>query len=1742
MSDQGLNSSYTSQTSLDYHDMENLKRHNTIANNHEVLVTHSSQTWIIKVNFEEKSLLAPIARLFESYMPELEDDPTWEGTDFTSRLVVAAAFLDHTSTSTDIPKKLHEKVLESFKNDILGGNDIHEATHTLNNQSTFFIVRSFLRSLELLGLPYPTPESALFMQSNLHGGNIHAIFGGQGTNSLTCLDELRHVYLVYEPMVRHLIQIATSIFDHLTSLPETYLFYDLHGGLDIGRLLERPYAQLNVAHIASAPISVPIIGLIGLCHYCITCQVLGFSPGDMQNHLSSVIGHSQGTIVADVVARSGSWEEFYADSERALETLFWIGFKSHKANNFYPLSHDDIQKSMECQDGYPSPMMSIAGVDKATVERILSKVNSCLPVKDSVSIALINGRDNLVVAGPPKTLQAVSRQLQRIQMPPGLDQSRVIFHKRRPTVDHHFLPISAPFHTLHLENATTEILSALQGKNLPISDLKIPFYHSRTGEDIREMELSDMTELLVRMVTTEMVDWPKAVSHMDHSHVLDFGPGNIGVLVQKLRIGTGTRVIMASKFNSKSSKIGSKKEMFSSEFPPKAQDWLGMYRPHLKIDKTGRKTLATRMTECMGVPPIMVGGMTPTTVPWDFVASVMQAGYHVELAAGGYHSVKDLETSIYHIARNIPSRGITINLIYANPRAMRWQIPLIRQLIQQGLPIDGLTIGAGIPSLEIAREYIETMNLRHISFKPGSLEAISEVLLIARAFPDFTIGLQWTGGRGGGHHSFEDFHEPLLKTYNSIRECPNIVLIVGSGFGDGHEMFPYLSGCWSRSYGYPDMPIDGILLGSRMMVAKEAHTSEAAKRLIAETPGVSDAEWHNSYDRPTGGILTVNSEMGQPIHKLATRAVILWHELDKKIFSIKDTSKRVEEIRKNRSWIINRLNRDFHKPWFGLNMSGEMVDVEDMTYFEVVSRLISLMYVKHQAKWIHSSYQTLVLDFICRVEERLPQVRTLDLELGCDPERLLAEFSRSYPSAESELLHPDDVSFFFGLCRRRGQKPVNFIPVLDENFEQWFKKDSLWQAENLDSVIDQDVQRVCVIHGPVAARHSRIIDEPCQKILDSIHNSLIDLFSDQSHCSKNQVHRTRINTSDFMIDLLPPPPKGILVQEFGQQTSLTVSASKGEPDTRVFYDYLRGLTQGWVQASLTDLVIMHGSQRQSNPIRAAINPQHGYSITFNYDADRKVEVVSLYRNTEAFHAQKLLLRISRYNEEHICLRLYEESPRTGRVLSLQLLFRYIPEGYPCRITEDLSGRDEKIKNFYSELWLGTSITSTLSKAGVHREFSTRMIKIERSQVKSFMEVIAKSSLDNFSHDFPGNIVPLDYCIVLAWDAIVQPLLIFGISGDLTQLLHRSNNFSYCPDEEPLRIGDTVQTISRIGSITNRKNGKLVEVLGEIRRSDKPVVMLKSNFFIGGSFDDSEKTFICINEPEMEILVDSEKEAALLLSRSWLDLTPSPAKLIGARLVFKLITRATFDHQGSYDSLQVSGHVCYQYKGESKENVGKVYFETGRCLGNPVIDFLKRHGTLCKEPKPLQNPGWKTNSSMKLKIPDHSKHYAIVSNDCNPIHTSPSFACYTGLSGTVTHGMFTSASIRKVVEMVFAESDPSRFRRWDVNFEGIVQPGDVLNIVSRHVSMVDGRMIIEAIAYNVSSGDKVFEAEAEVDQAPTAYIFTGQGSQERSMGMSLYHSSLAARNAWDRGDKHLMDLYGTMLKRRQKKQLCANRLF
>jgi fatty acid synthase subunit alpha len=463
----------------------------------------------------------------------------------------------------------------------------------------------------------------------------------------------------------------------------------------------------------------------------------------------------------------------------------------------------------------------------------------------------------------------------------------------------------------------------------------------------------------------------------------------------------------------------------------------------------GRLQIDTPFSRLLGKPPLMVAGMTPTTVKAGFVSATLRAGYHIELAGGGHYNAAALRAKVAEILPQIPPGvGLTLNSLYINPRQFTFQLPLWQDMKREGIPVEGFCVAAGIPSTEKAAEIIEGLKasgIRHISFKPGSIEGIRQVVAIAAAHPDYPVILQWTGGRAGGHHSCEDFHQPILSTYAYIRQHKNVILLAGSGFGGVEDTWPYLSGEWSASmFGVQPMPFDGFLFASWAMVAKEAHTSESVKQLIVDAKGVDDKDWEGTYTKETGGILTVRSELGEPIHKIATRGVKLWKDFDDTVFKLAK-EKRAAWLGQNRDSVIQKLNRDFSKPWFPAKKDGTVVyDIGDMTYEEVVLRMIRLQYVAHEKRWVDISLRDLTGEYIHRVEERfaggaivsvLQSYSQLD-----DPTEFCKKFFDAYPKATQQLVASEDAKYFLTIAQRPGHKPVPFVPILDADFEVWFKK------------------------------------------------------------------------------------------------------------------------------------------------------------------------------------------------------------------------------------------------------------------------------------------------------------------------------------------------------------------------------------------------------------------------------------------------------------------------------------------------------------------------------------------------------------------------------------------------------------------------------------------------------------------------------------------------------------------------------
>ncbi|KAI1179922.1 enoyl reductase domain of FAS1 [Nemania sp. FL0916] len=1641
--------------------------------------------------------------------PGMLDTPGTLSPGFATTFTIKYQEIKYLSAS-GIPLGILARLFYAVQSDLVRGEDIHTFTDGLPDDVTTrqSVLRTYVALLSKLSCSIPSGTSALLAAARRQESSILMAFGGQSSNNAACVDELKEVYSLYKPFVESLLSSLGSVLRSLSRHPDTRAFYQGRE-IDVMKWLEDPSTQPDRLFLGGAPVSFPVIGITGLLHYCILCKMVGKTPGELGHLLSGITGHSQGIVVAAAISRSQSWESFLANARWAVELLFWIGFESQMATPQSSLSREMINESVQAGEGIPTYMLSVRELNHETLTKIINANNRHLSKNEQLYLSLINTHKNHVIAGPPSSLRGLVTRLRELCAPKDLDQSKIPYSRRKPVAEMQYLPINCPFHSPYLSSAADRLktrVASLWAEPAKIGDLLIPTMDSESGVDMRKSYDAEtpLTNLLIDAIATKVVNWPKSLrneSGSHPSHIISMGTGRFSDLALQNLDGYGTRVI-----------DGSRGEIFTQSLSGSSLSpisWEKQFKPRIVAAFHG-SIVETRLNSILKSPPIITAGMTPTTASTELVSAVTRAGYHIELAGGGYHNSDALEKAIETVASNIPpGRGITCNVIYVDPKAIGFSIPLIRRLITRGVPITGLTVGAGIPSLNIAAEYIETLGIKHISFKPGSVAAIREVIEIAKKHPTFPVILQWTGGRGGGHHSCEDFHQPLLETYSEIRRCENLYLIVGSGFGDGAGMYPYFTGSWSLQFGRPPMPCDGILLGSRMMVATEARTSPAVRKLLVETPGIQDAEWEKSYSQTdAAGVLTVTSEMGQPIHKLATRAVRLWKEMDDTIFNL-PKAERKSALAKRKVEIIGRLNADYAKPWFGKNAAGRPVDLEEMTYGEILTRLVELMYVKHQSRWVNPSYRQLVSDFAVRALERLGS-DAFDATWFQKPESLVKEITEACPKINGQLIHPADVPFFVQSCKQRGRKPVNFVVALDDDFEHWFKKDSLWQSEDLDAVVDQDAQRVCILHSPVSVQYCTRDDQSSKEILDEIHGELVDMMElENGEESEDEASPTIVTSAADALS------QNILVEHTGVSVALQPVPGRDLPSQNTWLECLKPYTCTSIFAVASEETLFEISSKRyrSNYLRRIFAPQQGLSLILS----RRSKQAILRDNTTG----QIVVRVEVVQSNQIQVEFMHRGLAAPQSNTPTLTFEweYNEQKGLIDCTED---RDRRIQDFYAHLWLGQDQLTGVERSGdrfIGKDF------VLTQQIQDSLHLVVSHAFPDASATSSTTLLPLESAVIAAWDVIISPLLVGDLRGDLLRLVHRSIHIEYLPNVPQMQVGETVRSESKIRSITIEPSGKSIEVEARISRQSQHVATVTSVFFIKGTFDASQPTFKSTETPLYELKVDSSITEAVLRDLEWFRTDSNSAPLVGKTLMIQAHTYSQWVGETGAADLRIRGTIKEKLWNGSLRRLGHVAFDASKCHGNPVTDFLERKGKIVNGVVSSKSPGWDEDSQISVVAPSHTHLYTQVSGDCNPIHASPAFAAIAELPGPIMHGMYTTAVCRKVVEDLVTPGQPQRLRGLYASFVGMVRPGDKLRVGISHEAMKNGRMILQVIARQEESGEEVLRGEAEVDQPSTAYLFTGQGSQSTGMGMRLYDSSPIAKAVYDEMDRHIMSLYG-----------------
>jgi fatty acid synthase subunit alpha len=388
------------------------------------------------------------------------------------------------------------RVFKYFTSSYLSVKDVHSLTATYNPEVRKVVLSSYFQALALLqdqavvNIP-KQPASALFAAAANGNASIFALFGGQGTNEVY-FDELQSLYDIYTPFVSEFLTTITSrVLKPLAESQQSTPFYSL--GMDVILWLSGASPRPSTAYLASVPISFPLIGLTQLVQYLVVCRVLGFTPGELRNHIAGTTGHSQGIVSAVVIAASTTYESFTENSLKALKWLFFSGFRGQQAFPITSLEPNIVQDAITGGEGAPSPMLSVTGLSLQDLSPHIAKTNSHLPPDSNLHVSLHNGPRAFVICGPARALYGLVTNLRKIRAPSKADQSKVPYSQRKPVFSVRFLVVGVPYHSEHLSGVTENVMSDLKGVELwEAADLGVGVYNTEDGSYLFHLSIKGL--------------------------------------------------------------------------------------------------------------------------------------------------------------------------------------------------------------------------------------------------------------------------------------------------------------------------------------------------------------------------------------------------------------------------------------------------------------------------------------------------------------------------------------------------------------------------------------------------------------------------------------------------------------------------------------------------------------------------------------------------------------------------------------------------------------------------------------------------------------------------------------------------------------------------------------------------------------------------------------------------------------------------------------------------------------------------------------------------------------------------------------------------------------------------------------------------------------------------------------------------------------------------------------------------
>lgn len=1395
-------------------------------------------------------------------------------------------------------------------------------------------------------------------------------------------------------------------------------------------------ARLDAA--ADATVSVEGVALTQL-GALIDLEHLGYDvPGARP---AAVLGHSQGVLAVHMtraIQDAGSIESAAPVLDEILAVAALIGAAGTRRVR---------ELGLDAKSGEATPMLSVKGATLAQVETLISRVKGTGRALGPISVAVTNSDNHHVLSGYPEDLAAFAVAAEREHK----HQAKLREEKLRggavfnPTLE--YLEVTLPFHSPLMAEAVEQTVE----------------WAAACGFEQRR------TRALAEEVLLNHVDWAARLKSLlgevnDPAKlwIVDLGPGStLGKLIGNVVQGTGVGVVEATTLAERAALSTLEGE------PERTQNWK-TFAPRVVTTPAGDK-LVTKFTKLTGKPPVLLPGMTPTTVEPEIVAAAANAGYWAELAGGGQVTAEVFDRHVAKLEEELEEgRTVEFNAMFMDRYLWNLQFGSSRIVPKKrasGAPIDGVVISAGVPELDEAVELIKKLQadgLPYVSFKPGTVDQIRQVVRIAKAVAPTVIMIQVEGGEAGGHHSWEALDDLLATTYADVRACENLVLVAGGGVGTPERAADYISGQWARAYGLPDMPVDGVLVGTAVMTAKEAHTSPEVKQLLVKTPGVAGAGDAAEVDvfapqaahwvpsgKSVGGVSSGLSHLHADIYELENASAACGRLLVR-------VMKHPEELDSRREEIIEALDRTA-KPYFG--------DLASMTYLDWAKRFAELAF-----PWVDPTYVDRFQHLLQRIEARISGVDSGEFtsrlfaadgtsaedaaaaglltrdDLAANPAPALNKLAAAYPQAVEITVVPADVAWFPVLVREY-PKPMPFVPVIDHDLLRWWGQDQLWQSEDPRYSADS----VRAIPGPISVAGITTVDEPVASILGRFEAAALERVKeaepeagDESERESDAVETAE--TSDVVAEASAKgkskkdkkgkskgksKDKAVDSVDIADSTDSTEPA--GEPE-RLF-------------AALGEAVSAEDFIRKSPNIswvgHITDNPAYGTALNDpHYEirtVDEQAGKYDLDIHLDTYWDNDPDGGVTKHAVRDIVIPLIVDGTETGRV--------------------PVVDRERLIPDVYAML----AATAGIGNTAITGDKLVAMPEIVAAEGRPFGEADASYTLSanlGFDHEAatggalptslkPSRIAP-DALVGPAWPAIYAALGSVSVKGypvieGLLNAVHLDHLIELEVTEEELlrHTGETVALTSWAEDYFESASGRVVTIHVTHTASDGT-------------------------------LLARETERFAIRGRVYSDALPVDAPEFGGALLDK----------------ETDGSVAGQSTGLSDSSRGLHMVQaTPRRL-------LRR---------------------VKVTAPTDMTAFARTSGDFNPIHTSVRGARISGLHAPLVHGMWLSATAQHAVQATDAKGAHYEIAGWTYNMYGMVQLGDVVEISVERVGKVrHGGMTFEVTCR--IDGQLVSRGTALIRAPRAAFVYPGQGIQKQGMVLDERAKSAAARDVWERADK------------------------